>query len=71
MSSGLSRAVVQYPSKVKFFKKDNCKYQVQLIEDAKRIAESYEVEVNAFSFQNISSSIKPLGILRDWFLIGQ
>lgn len=41
-----ARAVVQYPSKVKFFKKDNCKYQIQLIEDAKRVAENYEVEVN-------------------------
>lgn len=33
-------------SKVKFFRKENCKYHVQLFDDAKNIKELYELKVN-------------------------
>jgi hypothetical protein len=39
------KAVLSYPSKIKFAKKENCKYHIQLIEDASKVSELYEVKV--------------------------
>jgi len=41
----VSKAVLSYPSKIKFAKKDNCKYHIQLIEDSSKVSELYEVKV--------------------------
>lgn len=46
-------------SKIKFFKKENCKYQIHLLEDGNQLNELYEVKVfyNNFNIFPINSSI--------------
>lgn len=54
-ANNFNNSLAQHSSKVKFFKKDNCKYQIQLIEDAKRVAEMYEVEVMLRKYFELAS----------------
>jgi hypothetical protein len=51
------KALLSYQSKIKFAKKENCKYHIQLIEDASKVSELYEVKVFSLTFFFINEII--------------
>ena len=48
-------------SKVKFFRKENCKYHVQLFDDAKNVKELYELKV---SFETLNLHLENLYLFK-------